>query len=313
LEPAIARLGSERLPHLSARALLVTAMCLRNTGSYALCQVQLSEGLDIARRTGDLVLTAEALTGLSHLAQVQGDLTDALEMAQEAVEIATSTDDLSVAADAFGRRGSVRSELGLSGARTDLEEALARFITEANVIGAAHTLNGLAVLELKRGNVAAATTHLNDHAALVRAFRVEGIVLDLFFLIGLVNILTDKPSVARQAFGELLAISRRIGIQALVGHALIGLGFCANAANEYRRAAMLQGAGDAIFEKIGVVLDAGLQGLRELDGDRLRHKMGADAFDSAYQAGRNLAPRDAVALALEETDYNQVESTRGEG
>jgi non-specific serine/threonine protein kinase len=79
---------------------------------------------------------------------------------------------------------------------------------------------------------------------------------------------------------------------------------CLVAQGEQERAAMLIGAGDALWKILGSQVQQG-QGyieLRRAEAERCRHELGDEPFRAAYQRGTGLPVADAIALAKGETD-----------
>ena len=310
LEPAINRLGAGDLPALRASALLVDAALHYVQGRVSPSRALIEEGLAIARQIGVPALTADALAALSWLERDQGDLAVAVKLADEAVGVASTSGDTRVVAEAYLQRANALTAAGQHGARNDFELALSHFRADGNRLGVAQTLSAYSLLELKRGNLPASRIRIDEALRIVGELQADGMgtfhdpLLDLLTFLGLIEILEGKPSAALRAFSDVLRIASRIGIHTLVVYAVVGIGFCASRSGDFDRAAMLQGSADLMCEQLEVRLDVGLQSLRELDRDSLRQAMGADAYDSAYLAGRNLARHDAIVLAAQQ-DANE--------
>ena len=287
-------------PHraLRAGALVAVAYLRVGQGDYAIAQAQFSEAVETGRAIYDAALTAEALGGLSHMALRQGDITTALDMAQEAVDLATSSGDLAVIADAFNHRGAAKSACGDSSDRSDFEEALAGFRDVDNHFGISRVLQSLAIRELKDGNLDAARARINESLDLGRELPEPSYTTLL--LLGLVELLVGNAPAAFSAYRELLTDARRQGAQPFTAYAFLGMGLCATVADDPRRAARLHGAADALFERLGEALDPDLLELRTSDHGQLRRTMGDSAFETDYQAGRNLTSQSAIDLALQE-------------
>jgi tetratricopeptide (TPR) repeat protein len=181
-------------------------------------------------------------------------------------------------------------------------EALALFQQVDDRFGIARARQNLAVLAIRQGDLVAARTHINEALRLRREMHRNGRVLHAsLYHLGLVELLDRNVSAARDAFEELLIVSRQMGTRPWVAYSLLGLAFCASSTGDYERAAGLHGAADVLFEDLGEALDPDLQSLRDRDLGRLRtlHR-GDDQFDIAYAEGRGLKPREAVALAAVE-------------
>ena len=81
-------------------------------------------------------------------------------------------------------------------------------------------------------------------------------------------------------------------------YALIGLAMAGDGGAQPGRSARLHGAADQALEILGETLEP-LEGrLRDLDCQRLRSAMGAEAFETEYAAGKTLTAEEILALAL---------------
>jgi len=300
LEEAIARVDFGESPGLGAVGLLCAGYLRFELGSYGIARAHLEKAAEVARSVGDLVTTAEALGGLGLLRLRQGDLATALELVEESVDLAVSAGNAFATADAFNHRATVRSACGEPDADVDFSEALARFRIIGDHVGLARTLQNLAVLELKQGDVASARTHIEDAIRLRDGLHGMHGMIDLHLYQGLVELLAGNGSAARQAFLGLLSSARRAGALPLVAYAYLGLGICMEPVRNLQRAAMLHGFADALFEERGEVIDAGLRALCDMDRIRLREELGESAFEDAYLIGRKLSPDSAIALAFDD-------------
>jgi predicted ATPase/class 3 adenylate cyclase len=313
LEPALAQPETGSLLDLRAAALLVTAALHYVKGEFRDCRPPMEEGLATARQVGDLALIAQALRALSSLERTEAtDITKAVRMANEAVEVAILSGDPHLAAEAHLERANALTTSGREGASSDFDTALSHYRTEGNRLGVAQTLSAWSLMELKQGEFSVARSRIEQALGILDELQADGMgtlhdpLLDLLTILGLVEILDGNPSAANRAFTNSLTTARRMGIQALVAYAYVGIGFCATVTEDHDRAARLQGAADLIFERMGtLVIDPALQGLRELNSSHLRQTMGTGGFEREYEAGRTLAPHAAFTLALEGSDKNQ--------
>jgi predicted ATPase/DNA-binding SARP family transcriptional activator len=305
LEEALDRLAAETSAQLEAAGLLAAARLHFLDGDLDACRGRSFAGLSIAREIDDRLLVADALEQLASVEHLQTtDLTNALAMVEEAVEmVAGSTDPIAIA-EALEHRGMIRVAMRLSGAQADYEIALERYQNVGNRLGAAQVLNFLAILELKKGKNDASRSNIRQALANVEALHLEGMAMppdpfiDLLTVLGLVELLDNKPSAARQAFIRMVAEAEHFGIRTMVSYGLIGLAFCAHANGDFKKSAMLHGAGDRVREELELlIVDADLHGLQDLEISALRKSMGP-AFELAYESGHCLALSDAVALAL---------------
>ncbi len=143
-------------------------------GDYTVARSQFEDVVKSGQSMSDPALAAEALGGLSILALRQGDLTRALDMAQQAVTLATAAGDEFVIADQLNHRGAAKSACGDPSDRADFERALAGFRKIDDRFGIARVLQSLAIREIKMGNLVAAKTYINESLDLKREVPSEG-------------------------------------------------------------------------------------------------------------------------------------------
>jgi predicted ATPase/class 3 adenylate cyclase len=299
LEAVLSKANDEPLRGLRARALVTVAKLRFKYGDYAIAQAQLEAALKTGRSICDRALMAMALGWSSLVALRQGNTTTALDMAQEAVELAIASGDLAVIAEALHHRGDAKSACNVSTDRFDFEEALAGFREVDDRFGISNVLQSLAIRELKDGNLEAARARINESFDLLGRELPEPSYGTLT-LLGLVELLDGNAPAAFRAYRELLAAARHGGSKPYTGYAFLGLGFCSTVADDPHRAAGLHGAADALFESLGEALDPDLLSLRTRDHRQLRRNLGDKAFEADYQAGRNLMPQSAIDLAMQE-------------
>jgi tetratricopeptide (TPR) repeat protein len=273
-------------------------------GNYREAQVCFEDARRIGTLNTNSELAAEALGGLALLSLRQGELHDALVHAEISVAQAKAARSEYALADALNHRGAARSALGEPGDRADYEESLARFQLLDNRFGVSRTLQSLAILELKHGNLAVARQHINaslDYSVnYSREMHQNGRAVHASLnLLGLLELLAGDIPAAKQTFLDLLDTARRMGVQTFVGYAYLGLAFCASRGGEPHKAIALHGAADTVFMRFGEALDAALQALRDADYRHLRRLAGETEFDSAYQTGQQLDTHSTVALATE--------------
>jgi hypothetical protein len=223
-------------------------------------------------------------------------------MAQEAVELAMASGDLAIIASQLNHRGEAKSACGDSTDRFDFEDSLARFREVDDRFGIGSVLQNLAIRELKDGNLVAARARTNESLDLSR--EMDDRSYGALILLGLVELLDGNAPAALCSYRELLTIARRGGFKIAIGYALLGMGFCATAADNPHRAARLHGAADALFESLGEALDSDLLNFRNGDHWQLRRTMGDSAFEADYRVGRDLAPQSAIELAMREQISN---------
>ena len=120
-----------------------------------------------------------------------------------------------------------------------------------------------------------------------RSTHRDGIVYQTFNL-GLAEYLGGSPGAAEALFAESLDLARRMGMKAHTAYALIGLALAGRGGADPGWSARLHGAADQALADLGHTLEPLEARLADLDRQRLRAAMGAEAFEAEYAAGRTL-------------------------
>jgi len=87
-------------------------------------------------------------------------------------------------------------------------------------------------------------------------------------------------------------------MKASTAYALLGLAVASSGEADLRRSARLHGAADRLLTELGETVEPLEGGLRDLDRQRLRSAMGAEAFEAEYAAGHGLTSEEVVNLAF---------------
>jgi tetratricopeptide (TPR) repeat protein len=158
-------------------------------------------------------------------------------------------------------------------------------------------LGNLGYAEPSTGNLETARNHLLEALDIARSLNDRyGVVYETFNL-GLAEYLCGSPSAAEDLFAKSLDLARRVMMKAGIAYALIGLALVGGG-EDLGRVARLHGASDQALAVLGETVDAVESRLRDLDRERLRSAMGAEAFAAEYAAGRALTSEEVLVLAL---------------
>jgi len=149
------------------------------------------------------------------------------------------------------------------------------------------------------GDLDTARRHLHESLDVVRALNERYGIVGETFNLGLVEYLGGSPDAAGALFAESFDLARRMGMRANIAYALIGLAPTGHGGANPGCSARLHGAADQALADLGHALEP-LEGrLADLDRQRLRNAIGAEAFEAEYAAGRvrklNLSSRAAAA------------------
>jgi predicted ATPase/DNA-binding CsgD family transcriptional regulator len=272
-----------------ARALAVAANLLQQTGSYAIAGEYCQEALAIARAVGDDYLVAELLYVRAWVLLRQGQRGAALPLIEQGLDLASRLGKPHLTANLLSAQAHATYATGdRAGAARDAAEALRLFRQAGDRQHVATLLGNLGNYELSAGDLDAARRHLAEALEIFRALHHrDGIVYQAFNL-GLAEYLGGSPGAAEALFAESLDLARRSGIKAISAYALLGLALAGHGGAGPARSARLHGAAEQALADLGRVLDPLEARLADLDRERLRAAMGAEAFQAEYAAGRTL-------------------------
>jgi predicted ATPase/DNA-binding CsgD family transcriptional regulator len=253
---------------------------------------------------------ARALNARSYLATFLGETASALADAAEAIAIA---DRIGGLAD-VGARGAMYVHIALTFAGR-LDEAAAAADDAAGRLAAAgggEDLYGfdaqLAYMHLLAGELdrclercAAGLRRVPDGEWWTTSY--------LHTIAGLAEFFAGQASRCAAALHQALAMKAEIDDAPGLAYCLEVLGWLAAGQEEYRRAAWLLGAADALWQRTGSRL-GGTEVLEQLHqgmAAAARERLGADAYAALHDAGAAAPPDKVVAFALDSLQPGYVE------
>jgi len=157
-------------------------------------------------------------------------------------------------------------------------------------------LANLGNVELSAGDLDGARRHLTESLDIARALNNRYGIPFAASNLGLAEYLCGSLGAAEALFAETLDLAIRMGTKRHTAYALIGLALAGRGAADPGWSARLHGAADQAFEDQGHALEPLEAGLADLDRQRLRAAMGAEAFAAEYAAGRTLDLTQVVAV-----------------
>ena len=283
---------------LRAKALACAAYLLEQTGGYSMAKEYCNEALAIGQVAKDDYLTADLLHIRAFILLRQGNQGAALPLIESGLILARRLEDLRLTGRLLSARSFAVDVAGDHvGAARDAAESLRIFRQLGDQREVGTLVGNLGYAELSMGDLDSARAHLVESLQIFRTLMDrDGIVYETFNL-GLAEYLAGSPDAAEAHFAESLGLARRVQMRASAGYALIGLAM-ASGGRDLSRSAQLHGAADQILSDLGETIEP-LEGrLRDLDHQRLRSAMGAEAFEAEYAAGRALTSEDILPLAL---------------
>jgi predicted ATPase/class 3 adenylate cyclase len=284
---------------LRGRALATAAYLLEQTGGYPAAGEYCDEALAIARSAGDDYLVADLLDVRAFVLLRQGQQAAALPLIESGLGLARRLEELHLIARLLAVRSfALDVEGDHVGATRDAAESLLlyRQLGDRRQVGT--MVGNLGYAELSMGDLDTARAHLLESLDIARELNDHyGVVYETFNL-GLAEYLSGSPRAAEHLFAESLGLARRIRMRASTAYALIGLAMAGHGATEMSRSARLHGAADEALVALGETVEPLESRLRDLDCQRLRSAMGADAFEAEQAAGRAMTTEEVLALAL---------------
>jgi len=259
-QEALAIAGAAGDEYLVADLLYKRAWVLLRQGQRGAALPLIEQGLGLARRLGEPHLTARLISARSYAAYVAGDYADTARDAAEAVPLFRQAGDRQMVGTALGNLG---------------------------------------YHELAAGDLDAARTHLAESLDIARALNDRDGITYQTFNLGLAEYLGGAPGAAGASFAQSLDLARRMGMKRQTAYALIGLAMADHGGAGHGWSARLHGTADQALADLGETLEP-LEGrLADLDRQRRRAAMGADAFEAEYAAGRVLDLAGAAQHALQ--------------
>ena len=291
-----------------ARALAAAANLLQQTGGYAIADGYCQEALAIARAAGDEYLVADLLHERAWVLVRQGKPGEALPLIESGLGLARRLGEPHLTGRLLSVRASATNvRRDHAGAARDAAEALRLSRQSGDRLQAGRLLGNLGYYELSAGDLDAARRHLAEALDIARALSNHQSALQGTFNRGLAEYLGSSPGAAGALFAESLDLARRMGDERLTAYALLGLALAGRDGADPGWSARLHGAADQAMADLGHALQPLEARLADLDRQRLRDAMGAEAFDAEYAAGRTLDPaRVLAALGREDAAAGQA-------
>jgi predicted ATPase len=282
-----------------ARALACAAYLLEQAGSYTTAEGYCAEALAIARDAGDEYLIADLLEIRAFILLRQGQHTAALPLIEQGVSLARRLGELHLTGRLLSNRSYARELSGdHAGAARDAAQSLRLYRQAGDQLQVGMMLGNLGNTELSTGDLDSARRRLLESLNIARSVNDHYGVAYQTFNLGLAEYLSGSLSAAEGHFAESLDLARRMGMKAPMAYSLIGLAMVGNREAGMGRSARLHGAASQALAALGHTIEP-LEGqLRDLDCQRLRSAMGAEAFKAEYAAGRTLTAERVIDLAL---------------
>jgi tetratricopeptide (TPR) repeat protein/DNA-binding SARP family transcriptional activator len=281
-----------------------TASLLRHDGPWTSAITRHSTAVTAARRLGDRLGQASALTDLGDARRLTGDHRGASEALEEALGICRDLGDRLGQASSLNDLGVVRQMTGdYGGAAKALEEALVIFPDLGNRLGQASSLNDLGHVRQLTGDYRGAAEELEEALRISRDIGNRRCQANALTYLGIVRQMTGDYRGAAEALEEVLGISRDLGNRLGQTNALTYLGIVRQLTGDYG------GAAEALEEALGLSRDIGSRGsqanalaflgvVRRTTRD---YRGAAEALEEALGICRDIGDRGGEAEILNET------------
>jgi ATP/maltotriose-dependent transcriptional regulator MalT len=279
-----------------ARALAAAANLVERAGGYATAEKYCQEALAIAAPADDDHLVADLLHQRAWILLHQGQPGAALPLIESGLDLARRLEEPHLTARLLSARAyATNFEGGHVAAARDALQSLRLYRQTGDQRAVGVGLCNLADYELSAGDLDAARDHLGEALDISRALNNRYGVYYGTFNLGLTEYLGGSPGPAESLFAESLDLATRMGMKRQAVYSLVGLALTGHRGAGPGWSARLYGAADQARADQGHALAPLEARLADLDRQRLRAAMGAEAFEAEYAEGRTLDPAQVLA------------------
>jgi tetratricopeptide (TPR) repeat protein len=248
---------------------------------------------------------AKLLTTAAIVALEVGEDGKVRSCAEETLALLAGRDEPLVEAVARLFRGYALPSFGdLSGGQRDVEQALTAFrrLDEPFYTGLATT--SLGGFMRVAGDISSARRHQEEAITIARTIRNDRLLAQSTTELAVIALLEGRTDEAR----DLLRRSSELffAMESAEGLALALTAYArlAHIEGDPSRAATALGAADAAREHIGVVVWPSYRKVEQQLAAELQGALGAEPFESAWEAGRALSPSQALHVAAGSSDVS---------
>jgi tetratricopeptide (TPR) repeat protein len=244
-------------------------------------------------------LRAKALLGTGRLAQWQADLEGAAARFEESRALASELGDRRTIAESLTWLGTVRRrQRADADAVRLLEDGLAEHRALGDEWGSALALYNLGMVAANEGSFARAAPLFDESLRLYHALGDVRLTAVAGLGLGTCLTVTGDRERAVGLLRESMAGLREVADQAYLLSGLLTMAWVSARVGQPTRAARLIGAAEALREALGATLAPVNRDSQEQALDWIRPRLSAAELAAAVDAGRGLAPVDAIEEAL---------------
>lgn len=283
-----------------ARSIHGLGLVAQYTGDRQQAGERYERSLALFREVGDEHGVADVLADQGVMAREQNDPQRAMERLEESLAIFQRLGDRWSTALALNNLGLVARDQGNYDRAAKLyREGLHLFQELGDQWGIAWALHNLGDAELRKGDGKAATTYLEDSLALRRKIGDKRGIAWLFHTQGAVAQHQNDHDRAAVLYRESLVLFGEVGDKHGIASAIHSLGNVAYNQHVYDRAARLLGAAEALRGEVHITSSSDDRSITDPRVAAVPAEV-REAFESAWMAGRGMAPSEAIADALNE-------------
>lgn len=255
----------------------------------------------LAAFAGPPVPRLQVLLGAIMLAGEQDDSVRSQQLAEELVTSARALGERRWLGEAHAVLGKIALSQGQAQeALAQFEEALALFRAAGEVRGEANVLLNLGRTMLGRGAIAEAAAYLSESKTLHRQIGDSmGLIYTLLHQ-GVIAVAAEEPAEIRALGREALQLAWASQFVSMVGYSIGLLAIPVMMEGRLERGVRLFGAASGVFENLGIAMAPPEQARTEHWLRVAQEQLEPAIYATAWEAGRVLPRKAAVAEALEQ-------------
>ena len=282
-----------------AQALIETGMVLFRKGEYAQAREPLNTGLRLAREADDKLGAALALNNLGNVADMQGDYAAARGLHEESLSLRREMGDKAGIAISLNNLGNVAHSQGdYAAAQALYEESLSQFREMGDKAGIAISLSNLGNVAYLQGDYTTARASQEECLALCKEMGDKSMMAYALLGLGLVDLAEEKPD-AREHILHSLRLRQETGEQLYQTSSLVGVAGLALHEGDATQAAGWLGAVESSLKALDAPMEPELIPFHAQTLAAVQAKLGAAAFQSAWEEGAGWSLEEAVKKALD--------------
>lgn len=268
-------------------------------GDYELSRESFNQALALYRELADPRGAAYSLFNLAVIACDQGQFESAKSFDLESLGLYRAARDNFGIASVLQNLGNIALDQGAYAEAVPLyEECLEIERRLGNTFGTAVTFHNLGLASLYLDRLDESMGLLTQGLEIFRALGHKAGIAAMLNNLGIVAVRRGDSSGARPMFGECLTLRAELGDRKGVAQALEEMAAALVSLGDSWKSARLLGAASALRETIGVAQTPGETRQQAETLGQLKSILGAGEFTVAWEQGKRLGWKDAVAEAL---------------